>query len=80
LSNFINPISDKGSMSADQVLKVDYPVQTDVEIRETVQYEPFGLLGRKLSVKDKVKKGIFLFSAAAAVGYYLFLLVLFLFR
>jgi hypothetical protein len=67
-------------MSADQVLKVDYPVQTDVEIRETVQYEPFGLLGRKLSVRDKVKKGIFLFSAAAAVGYYLFLLVLFLFR
>jgi hypothetical protein len=67
-------------MSADQVLKVDYPVQTDSEIRETVQYEPFGLLGRKLSVKDKVKKGIFLFSAAAAVGYYLFLLVLFLFR
>jgi hypothetical protein len=67
-------------MSADQVLKVDYPVQTDAETRETVQYEPFGLLGRKLSVKDKVKKGIFLFSAAAAVGYYLFLLVLFLFR
>ena len=67
-------------MGADQVLKVDYPVQSDSEIRETVEYEPFGLLGRKLSAREKVKKGIFLFSAIAAVGYYLFLLILFLFR
>lgn len=67
-------------MGADQALKIDYPVQSDSEIRETIQYEPFGLLGRKVSVRDRVKKGIFLFSAAAAVGYYVFLIVLFLFR
>jgi len=72
--------SDKGSMSADRILKVSYTARADVEIQENVKYEPFGLLGRKLSARDKVKKGIFLFSSAAAVGYYLFLLVLFLFR
>ena len=67
-------------MSVDQVLKASFAAPADVEFRESAQYEPFGLLGRKLSAKDKVKKGIFLFSAAAAVGYYLFLLVLFLLR
>jgi len=73
-------VSDKGSMSADRILKVSYTAQADVEIQENVRYEPFGLLGRKLSTRDKVKKGIFLFSAAAAVGYYMFLLALFLIR
>jgi len=67
-------------MSVDQVLKTSFASPADTEVRESAQYEPFGLLGRKLSAKDKVKKGIFLFSAAAAVGYYLFLLGLFLFR
>ena len=67
-------------MSADQVLKAGIAASPDVEVRESAQYEPFGLLGKKLSAKDKVKRGIFLFSAAAAVGYYLFLLVLFLLR
>ena len=67
-------------MNADQVLKAGIAAPMDKEVRESAQYEPFGLLGRKLTAKDKIKKGIFLFSAAAAVGYYLFLLVLFLFR
>jgi hypothetical protein len=67
-------------MSADQVLKASIAASSDVEVQEIAQYEPFGLLGRKLTAKDKVKKGIFLFSAAAAVGYYVFLLVLFLLR
>jgi hypothetical protein len=67
-------------MIADRVLKTSFTAQADMEARGSAQYEPFGLLGRKLSAKDKVKKGIFLFSAAAAVGYYLFLLVLFLLR
>jgi hypothetical protein len=80
LSIFIEAVSDKGSMSADQVLKASIAAPADIEIQESAQYEPFGLLGRKLSAKDKIKKGIFLFSAAAAVGYYLFLLVLFLLR
>jgi hypothetical protein len=65
-------------MSVDQVLKASIAASSVVEVRESAQYEPFGLLGRKLTAKDKVKKGIFLFSAAAAVGYYLFLFVLFL--
>ena len=73
-------VSDKGSMSADRVLKTSYAVRTEAAAQEAVQYEPFGLRGRKLSVKEKFKRGIFLFSIAAAVGYYLFLLVLFLFR
>jgi len=67
-------------MNADQVLKAAIAAPVDMKARESAQYEPFGLLGKKLSAKDKVKKGIFLFSAAAAVGYYLFLLVLFLLR
>jgi hypothetical protein len=65
-------------MNADQVLKASFTARADTELQESAQYEPFGLLGRKLSAKDKVKKGIFLFSAVAAVGYYLFLFVLFL--
>jgi hypothetical protein len=72
--------SDKGSMGADRVLKVRYSVPADAEVREAVQFEPFALLGRKLSTREKIKKGIFLFSTAAAVGYYVFLLVLFLIR
>ena len=67
-------------MGADHVMKTSIAIRADMEIQESAQYEPFGLLGRKLSTKQKVKKGIFLFSAAAAVGYYLFLLVLFLLR
>ena len=80
MSIFIGAVSDKGNMGADQVLQTSYTAQADVGIQENAQYEPFGLLGRKLSIKEKVKKGIFLFSAAAAVGYYLFILLLFLFR
>ena len=67
-------------MSADQVLKSAVAVPVDAETRENALYEPFGLLGRKLSKKERIKKGLFLFSAAAAVGYYLFLLFLFLLR
>ena len=67
-------------MGADQVLKASYKARADTEVKKGALYEPFGLLGRKLSVREKVKKGIFLFSAAAAVGYYLFLLVLFFLR
>jgi len=72
--------SDTWSMGADQVLKAAYTAQKQADVRELVQYEPFGLKGRKLSRREKVKRGIFLFSAAAAVGYYLFLGVLFLLR
>jgi len=68
-------------MGADHVLKTGYAARTEAEYRETavqrqgdtVQFEPFGLQWRTLSPKDKVKKGIFLFSVAAAVGYYIFL-------
>jgi hypothetical protein len=67
-------------MGSDQVLKVEYPAQAELGAQKSLQYEPLGLLGHKLSTKEKIKKGIFLFSAGAAVGYYLFLLVLFLFR
>ena len=74
------PITDKGSMGADQVLKTTLAVPVDEQTRETALYEPFGLLGRKVSKKERVKKGLFFFSAAAAVGYYLFLVVLFLLR
>jgi len=71
-------------MGADHVLKTGYAARTEAEYRETavqrqgdtVQFEPFGLQWRTLSPKDKVKKGIFLFSVAAAVGYYIFLGVL----
>ena len=71
-------------MGADHVLKTVYAARTEAEYRETavqrqgdtVQFEPFGLQWRTLSPKDKVKKGIFLFSVAAAVGYYIFLGVL----
>ena len=80
MSIFIGPVSDKGSMGADQVLKTSYPARADAADRETAQFEPFGLLGRTLSTKEKIKKGIFLSSIAAAVGYYLFLGVLFLIR
>ena len=67
-------------MGADQIVKAVYTAQTDRDVQESVQYEPFGLRGRRLSTKEKIKRGIFLFSAAAAVGYYLFLVVLFLIR
>ena len=67
-------------MSADQVLKSTLEVPADEQTRENALYEPFGLLGRKVSKKERIKKGLFLFSAAAAVGYYLFLVVLFLLR
>ncbi len=71
-------------MGADHVLKTGYAARTEAEYRETavqrqgdtVQFEPFGLQWRTLSPKDKVKKGIFLFSMAAAVGYYIFLGIL----
>ena len=71
-------------MGAEHVLKTGYAVQTEVEYRETavqkegetVQFEPFGLQWRTLSPKDRVKKGIFLFSIGAAVGYYVFLGIL----
>ena len=80
----MGPASDKGSMGADHVLKTGYAARTEAEYRETavqrqgdtVQFEPFGLQWRTLSPKDKVKKGIFLFSVAAAVGYYIFLGIL----
>lgn len=78
------PASDKGSMGADHVLKTDYTVRAEAEYRETavqrqgdtVQFEPFGLQWRTLSPKDRIKKGIFLFSVGAAVGYYVFLGIL----
>jgi len=74
------PVTDKGSMGADQVLKSTLEVPADEQVRENTLYEPFGLLGRKVSKKERIKKGLFLFSAAAAAGYYLFLVVLFLLR
>ena len=80
MSIFIGPVSDKGSMNADQVLKTGLKARAEQEIQEASQYEPFGLLRRKLSTGEKVKKGIFLFSGVVAVSYYLFLLVLFLLR
>ena len=75
-------------MDADHVLKTGYVVRTEAEYRETavqrqgdtVQFEPFGLQWRTLSPGDRVKKGIFLFSVGAAVGYYLFLGILALIR
>ncbi|MCK5008541.1 MAG: hypothetical protein KAR73_14210 [Spirochaetales bacterium] len=75
-------------MDADHVLKTGYVVRTETEYRETavqrqgdtVQFEPFGLQWRTLSPGDRVKKGIFLFSVGAAVGYYLFLGILALIR
>ena len=73
-------VTDKGNMGADQVLKTTLTIPADEQTRENALYEPFALLGRKLSKKERVKKGLFLFSAAAAVGYYLFLVVLFLLR
>ena len=84
----MEPASDKGSMDADHVLKTGYVVRTEAEYRETavqrqgdtVQFEPFGLQWRTLSPGDRVKKGIFLFSVGAAVGYYLFLGILALIR
>ena len=84
----MGPVSDKGSMGADHVLKAGYAARTEAEYRETavqrqgdtVQFEPFGLQWRTLSPKDKVKKGIFLFSVAAAAGYYIFLGILALIR
>ena len=74
------PFTDKGIMGADQVLKSTLQVPADEQTRENALYEPFGLLGRKVSKKERIKKGHFLFSAAAAVGYYRFLVVLFLLR
>ena len=84
----MGPASDKGSMGADHALKTDYAVRTEAEYRETavqrdgdlVQFEPFGRQWRTLSPRDRVKKGIFLFSVAAAVGYYIFLGILALIR
>ncbi|MBN2552805.1 MAG: hypothetical protein JXB06_08535 [Spirochaetales bacterium] len=67
-------------MGADRVLRTSYTARLDTAVHEALQYEPFGLRGRKLSAKEKVKKGIFLFSLVAAAGYYLFLLILFLLR
>jgi len=75
-------------MGADHVLKTGYAARAEAEYRETavqrqgdtVQFEPFGLQWRTLSPRDKVKKGIFLFSVSAAVGYYLFLGILALIR
>ena len=70
-------------MSADRVLKAGYGIRSELEVGEaeqTILYEPFALRGRKLSPKEKVKKGIFLGSVAAAVGYYVFLAFLFLLR
>jgi len=76
-------------MSADQVLKSGYSVTTDIryaadspvrDVDGQAQFEPFALQWRTLPAKDKIKKGIFLFSLVAAAGYYLFLGVLFLIR
>ena len=74
------PVTDKGSMSADQILKSTLATPADEQPREDALYEPFGLLGRKVAKKERIKKGLFFFSAAAAVCYYLFLAVLFLLR
>ena len=74
------PVTDKGSMGADRILKSTFVAPADEQTREDMLYEPFGLLGRKVSKKERIKKGLFLFSAAAAVCYYLFLVVLFLLR
>jgi hypothetical protein len=76
LSILLVSVSDKGSMSADQVLKTSIPAQTEIDTEERVQYEPFTLFGRKLSALQKIKRIIFLVSAAAAIGYYLFLIML----
>ena len=67
-------------MSADRILKSTIVVPADEQVREDTLYEPFGLLGRKVSKKERIKKGLFFFSAAAAVCYYMFLAVLFLLR
>jgi len=75
-------------MGADHVLKTGYVVRDELENRETavqrqgdiVQFESFGKQWRTLSSRDRVKKGIFLFSVAAAAGYYLFLGILALVR
>ena len=67
-------------MGADQVLKTTLVVPSEEQTWDNALYEPFGLLGRKVSKKERIKKSLFLFSAAAAVGYYLFLVVLFLIR
>ncbi len=40
---------------------------------EAARFEPFGLKWRSLSTKERIKKAIFVFSLAAAIGYYLFL-------
>ena len=40
---------------------------------EAARFEPFGLKWRGLSTKERIKKAIFIFSLAAAIGYYLFL-------
>ena len=76
----MEPVTDKGSMGADQVLKSTLAIPADEQTRGNMLYEPFGLLGRKLSKKERIKKGLFLSSVSAAVGYYLFLVLLFLLR
>lgn len=71
-------------MGADQVIRTGYVVRTETEYCETavqqqgdsVQFEPFGLQWRTLSRRDRVKKGIFLFSVSAALGYYVLLGIL----
>jgi len=80
LPNFMNPRSDNGSMGADRVLKRSIATRTEADTSETVQFEPFGLRGRRLSMDEKVKKAVFLFSTGAAFGYYLALAVLVLTR
>ena len=69
-------------MGADRVIDAGYQFDTDVRYAEdspvhdadgSIQFEPFRVQWRTLTSKDKLKKAIFLFSVAAAVGYYLFL-------
>ena len=71
------------------MLKLDSVIRTDVESRNTevqrrgevVQFESFKLQWRTMpSKKNRIKKGIFVFSVSAAIGYYLFLGILALIR
>jgi hypothetical protein len=67
-------------MGADRVLKRNIAVRTGAAFREAAQFEPFGLHGRRLSMDEKIKKAVFVFSAGATFGYYLALAVLVLIR
>jgi len=68
-------------MGADQALDRDRRARADSGFPESqarssveaARFEPFGLKWRDLSTKERIKKAIFVFSLAAAIGYYLFL-------